>query len=64
MKKRTEFLTDREIFVLEHYPAMTYRAIGQELGISQERVRQLRVHAERRIREEALRAEHLKKQSS
>lgn len=52
MREYSEFLTEREIFILEHHPAMTYKAIGQELGISSERVRQLKYHAERMIREE------------
>lgn len=52
MRERSEFLTDREMFVLNHHPAMSYRAIGLELGISPERVRQIKAHAERRIREE------------
>ena len=52
MRERSEFLTDREIFVLDHHPAMSYKAISVELGISQERVRQLKVHAERMIRDE------------
>lgn len=49
-----EFLTDREIFVLENWPAKTYKAIGQDLGVSPERVRQIRVKAERKIREEPI----------
>lgn len=52
MRELTEFLTDREIFVLENWPARTYKAIGQDLGVSPERVRQIRVKAERKIREE------------
>ena len=52
MRERNEFLTEREIFVLDHHPAMSYKAIGEELGISQERVRQLKVYAERKIRDE------------
>ena len=52
MRELREFLTEREIYVLKNYPAMTYKAIGVELGISPERVRQLKVHAERMIREE------------
>ena len=52
MRERSEFLTDREIFVLDHHPTMSYRAIGEELGVSPERVRQLKVYAERKIRDE------------
>lgn len=43
-------LTDRELYVLEHRPGMTYKAIGLELGISPERVRQIKVEAERKLR--------------
>lgn len=52
MRERSEFLTEREIFVLENHPAMSYKAIATELGLSHERVRQLKMHAERMIREE------------
>ena len=52
MREYSEFLTDREIFVLDHHPTMSYRAISEELGISPERVRQLKVYAERKIRDE------------
>ena len=52
MKRLTEFLSDREIYILQHHPSMSYQKIGIELGISQERVRQLKVSAERKIREE------------
>lgn len=43
-------LTERERYVLEHRPGMTYKAIGLELGISPERVRQIKVEAERKLR--------------
>ena len=52
MRGLKEILTERELYVLKNHPAMTYEAIGIELGISPERVRQLKVHAERMIREE------------
>lgn len=52
MRELKEILTERELYVLKNHPAMTYKAIGIELGISPERVRQLKVHAERMIREE------------
>lgn len=52
MKEYKDFLSDREIFVVEHHPEMSYRAIGEELGIGQERVRQIKVAAWRKIREE------------
>lgn len=57
MRERSEYLSERELFVLEHHPAMTYKQIGQELGLSPERVRQLKVHAERLIREERARVQ-------
>lgn len=43
-------LTDRERYVLERRPSMTYKSIGIELGISPERVRQIKVEAERKLR--------------
>lgn len=52
MRELKEFLNERELYVLKNHPTMTYKAIGIELGISPERVRQLKVHAERLIREE------------
>ena len=52
MKEHSEFLTERELFILEHHSAMSYKAIGLYLGISRERARQLKVCAERKIREE------------
>ena len=53
MREYNEFLTEREIFILKHHPAMTYKAIGIELGgISAARVRQLKAHSERLIRQE------------
>ena len=57
MRDYSEFLTDREIFVLQNHPAMSYEAIGKILGVTRERVRQLKAHAERRIREERKRDE-------
>ena len=52
MRALSEFLNERELYILEHYPAMTYKAIAAEMGVSTERVRQMRIHAERMIREE------------
>ena len=52
MREYREYLSERELYVLENHPRLTYKMIGEELGISQERVRQLKVHAERMIREE------------
>lgn len=52
MKELNEFLSEREIYVLENHPAKTYAAIAAELGVTQERVRQIKVAAERKVREE------------
>ena len=52
-----EFLTDREIYVLQHWPFKTYEAIGQDFGVSAARVKKIRNDAERKIREK-IREEH------
>ena len=52
MRELHEFLNDREIFVLQNHPAMSYKAIGEHFGISPERVRQIKAYAERKIRTE------------
>ena len=52
MRELSEILTERELYVLEHHPAMTYKAIAAEMGVTTERIRQIRVRAERKIREE------------
>ena len=48
---RIKHLTFQEMYVLENYPAKTYKVIAQELGVSPERVRQISVKAERKLRE-------------
>lgn len=48
---RIKHLTAQETFVLENYPAKTYKSIAQDLGVSTERVRQIRMKAERKLRE-------------
>ena len=53
MREYIEFLSDREIFVLQHHPAMSYKVIGEEWGVSPERVRQIKVYAQRKVRAEA-----------
>ncbi len=55
MKAYQEFLSEREIFILEHHPEMSYKAIGEELGIGPERVRQIKVAAARKVRQEKTR---------
>ena len=55
MRDYSEFLTEREIFVLQNHPAMSYKAIGEEFGISPERVRQIKNYAERKVRAERAR---------
>ena len=57
MRDYSEFLTEREIYVLQHHPAMSYKAIGFEFGVSPERVRQIKVYAERKVRAERARDE-------
>jgi len=52
MKPLSEFLTEREIYVLNNHPQKTYKTIGEELGVANTRIRQIKVNAERKIREE------------
>lgn len=52
MRELHEFLTERELYVLETYPSKTYKAIAEDLGVTTERIRQIRIKAERKIREE------------
>ncbi len=51
MRERDQYLSEREIFILENHPAMSYRAIGEVLGIGPERVRQIKIAALRKERE-------------
>lgn len=57
MRDYIEFLTDREIYILQNHPAMSYKAIGEEWGVSPERVRQIKLYAQRKIRAERARDE-------
>lgn len=52
MRDYSEFLSDREIFVLQNHPVMSYKAIGEKLGVSPERVRQIKVGTYHKIRRE------------
>lgn len=47
-----DFLSEREIFVLRNHPTITYKAIGEQLGVTPERVRQIKVNANIKIRKE------------
>lgn len=52
MRQPCDYLSGRELFVLENHPKMSYQKIGEIFGITGERVRQIKVHAERVVREE------------
>lgn len=52
MREPSEYLSARELFILENHPGMSYAKIGEVLGISGNRVQQIKSQAERRIREE------------
>lgn len=51
MRERDRYLNEREIFIMDNHPAMTYKAIAEKLGIGPERVRQIKIAAERKVRE-------------
>ena len=55
MRDYSEFLSDREIYILRNHPSMSYAAIGEVLGVSPERVRQIKAVALRNIRKEKAR---------
>ena len=57
MKDLQEFLSERELFVIENHPAMSYGKIGERLGITGNRVAQIKTMALRKIREEKRREE-------
>ena len=57
MRDYSEFLTEREIFIIQNHPAMSYKAIAEKFGVSPERVRQIKAHAQRQIRAEHARDE-------
>lgn len=42
MKDLQEFLSERELFVIENHPAMSYGKIGEQLGITGNRVAQIK----------------------
>lgn len=48
-------LSEREKFIYENYPGMTYKAIAEKLGISPTRVGAIRRDAERKVRDMKLR---------
>lgn len=52
MKELSAFLSEREIYILEHYPQKTFKALGEELGISNVRVKKIRDCAKRKIRQQ------------
>lgn len=52
MRDLSEFLTEREIYIIKNHPAISYAELGMIFGITSERVRQLKIKAERSIREE------------
>lgn len=52
MKDIHEFLSEREILIVENHPAMTYSQLAAELGITANRVAQIKRAAMRKIREE------------
>ena len=57
MRDYSEFLTEREIFIIQNHPAMSYKAIAEKFGVSPERVRQIKVYAQRQIQKERARDE-------
>lgn len=52
MKDLHEFLGEREIYIVENHPAMTYSKLAVELGVTANRVAQIKIAAMRKIREE------------
>ena len=52
MKDLSAFLNEREIYILENYPQKNFKALGEELGISNVRVKKIRDLAKRKIREQ------------
>ena len=61
MKDLQEFLSERELFVIENHPAMSYAKIGEQLGITGNRVARIKTMALRKIREEKRREEAWKR---
>lgn len=52
MKELSAFLSEREIYILENYPKKTFKALGEELGISNVRAKKIRDCAKRKIRQQ------------
>lgn len=52
MKELSEFLNEREIYILENYPQKKLKVLGEELGITSVRVQQIKETAKRKIREQ------------
>lgn len=52
MKDLSAFLNEREIYILENYPQKTLKVLGEELGITNVRVKRIRDYAKRKIREQ------------
>ena len=48
---RNKELTYQERYVIENWQEKTYKAMGQELGVSAGRARQILVKAERKLQE-------------
>ena len=61
MKDLQEFLSERELFVIENHPAMSYAKIGEQLGITGNRVAQIKTMALLKIRVEKRREEAWKR---
>lgn len=52
MKDLSAFLSEREIYILENYPQKNLKKLGEELGITNVRVKRIRDYAKRKIREQ------------
>ena len=52
MRDLSEFLNEREIYILENYPKKNLKVLGEELGISNVRVQKIKECAKRKIREQ------------
>lgn len=48
----TDYLSDRERYIVDNHPQKTYAALGAQFGICPERVRQIKHAALRKIKEE------------
>ena len=52
MRDLHDFLSEREIYILENHPDKPYAKLASELDITANRVGQIKRYAERKIREE------------